>query len=57
MFPVPDQAAARALPSNRAPTTERRTAGGAGDGAFQECSGLEVEMDVQDYQEGGRTTR
>ena len=25
-----------------------------GDGAFQECSGLEVEMDVQDYQEGGR---
>ncbi|WP_319549559.1 phage tail protein [Desulfogranum marinum] len=25
-----------------------------GDGAFQECSGLQVEMDVQDYQEGGR---
>lgn len=25
-----------------------------GDGAFQECSGLEVEMDVQEYQEGGR---
>ena len=25
-----------------------------GDGAFQECSGLEVEMDVQDYDEGGR---
>lgn len=25
-----------------------------GDGAFQECSGLEVEMDVQQYQEGGR---
>jgi phage tail-like protein len=24
------------------------------DGAFQECSGLEVEMDVQEYQEGGR---
>jgi phage tail-like protein len=24
-----------------------------GDGAFQECSGLEVEMDVQDYLEGG----
>ena len=25
-----------------------------GDGAFQECSGLEVEMDVQQYLEGGR---
>lgn len=25
-----------------------------GDGGFQECTGLEVEMDVQDYQEGGR---
>lgn len=25
-----------------------------GDGAFQECSGLEVEMEVQEYQEGGR---
>lgn len=24
------------------------------DGAFQECSGLAVEMDVQEYQEGGR---
>ncbi len=24
------------------------------DGAFQECSGLDVEMDVQEYQEGGR---
>ena len=24
------------------------------EGGFQECSGLEVEMDVQDYQEGGR---
>ncbi|MEA2481128.1 MAG: hypothetical protein QOJ07_3050 [Thermoleophilaceae bacterium] len=24
------------------------------DGAFQECTGLEVEMDVQDYMEGGR---
>lgn len=32
-------------------------AGGAAplaDGAFQECRGLEVEMDVQDYLEGGR---
>lgn len=25
-----------------------------GDGAFQECSGLEVEMDVGEYLEGGR---
>lgn len=25
-----------------------------GDGGFQECSGLEVEMDIQDYMEGGR---
>ena len=30
--------------------------GGAalGNGGFQECSGLEVEMDIQDYREGGR---
>jgi phage tail-like protein len=25
-----------------------------GDGGFQECSGLQVEMDVQELQEGGR---
>lgn len=25
-----------------------------GDGGFQECTGLEVEMDVQEYLEGGR---
>jgi phage tail-like protein len=25
-----------------------------GDGGFQECSGLEVEMDIQEYLEGGR---
>jgi phage tail-like protein len=25
-----------------------------GDGGFQECSGLEVEMDIKEYQEGGR---
>lgn len=31
-------------------------AGGAtlGTGAFQECTGLEIEMDIQEYQEGGR---
>lgn len=28
-----------------------------GDGAFQECSGLEVEMDVQEYLEGGSNDR
>ena len=26
-----------------------------GDGAFQECTGLEMEMDVAEYVEGGRT--
>jgi phage tail-like protein len=25
-----------------------------GDGGFQECTGLEIEMDIQDYLEGGR---
>lgn len=25
-----------------------------GNGGFQECAGLEIEMDVQEYQEGGR---
>jgi phage tail-like protein len=25
-----------------------------GNGGFQECSGLEIEMDIQDYLEGGR---
>lgn len=25
-----------------------------GTGAFQECNGLEIEMDIQEYQEGGR---
>ena len=25
-----------------------------GTGGFQECSGLEIEMDIQEYQEGGR---
>ncbi len=27
---------------------------GEWNGAFQECGGLEIEMDVQEYQEGGR---
>jgi phage tail-like protein len=30
------------------------TGAALGDGAFQECSGLEIEMDVQASQEGGR---
>src|SRR5262245_45953957 len=25
-----------------------------GTGGFQECAGLEIEMDIQEYQEGGR---
>lgn len=32
---------------NEAPTT-------LGEGGFQECSGLDIEMDVAEYQEGGR---
>jgi phage tail-like protein len=38
--------------------TLSRTDGGApqklGNGGFQECSGLDIEMDVQELQEGGR---
>jgi phage tail-like protein len=30
------------------------TGAALGDGAFQECSGLEIELDLQAYQEGGR---
>ena len=40
------------------PPTGDQVLGGAGSadwqGAFQECSGLEIEMDIQEYQEGGR---
>jgi hypothetical protein len=47
---------------HRSPTVEEGTGkpsddpGGTllGDGGFQECTGLEIEMDVQEYQEGGR---
>jgi phage tail-like protein len=46
----------------RSPEAEAGAASGAGapggealgDGGFQEVSGLEIEMDVQEYQEGGR---
>ena len=33
---------------------DRPSGSALSDGAFQECSGLEVEMDVQEYLEGGR---
>jgi phage tail-like protein len=37
------------------PTPGSVPAGDAlGDGGFQECAGLEIEMDVQEYLEGGR---
>jgi phage tail-like protein len=35
-------------------STDAPTGTALGDGGFQECSGLEVEMDIQDYMEGGR---
>jgi phage tail-like protein len=35
-------------------STNAPTGAALGDGGFQECSGLEVEMDIQDYMEGGR---
>jgi len=39
---------------SQAPSSDRPTGAQLGDGAFQECSGLEVDMDVQEYPEGGR---
>jgi phage tail-like protein len=46
----------------RSPTAESGSAAASdsptgtqlGDAGFQECSGLEIEMDVQEYREGGR---
>ncbi len=35
-------------------TTGSASGAALADGAFQECSGLEVEMDVKEYLEGGR---
>ncbi|WLE98061.1 MAG: phage tail protein [Candidatus Electrothrix communis] len=53
--------AASLLPAFRFEVKLFRSAGSSwagkdslGNGAFQECSGLEVEMDVQEYMEGGR---
>jgi phage tail-like protein len=36
------------------PSSGKQLSSGAFQGAFQECSGLEIEMDVQEYLEGGR---
>ncbi len=47
------RSAAAAAGSNRAPLPPPSGAP-LGDGAFQECTGLEISMDVQDYLEGGR---
>jgi phage tail-like protein len=35
-------------------TDDLPTGTALGDGAFQDCTGLEIELDVQNYQEGGR---
>jgi phage tail-like protein len=40
--------------SGAQPSEALPTGTALGDGAFQECSGLEIEMDLQNYQEGGR---
>lgn len=40
-------------PTERAPGAEP-SGKQLGDGGFQECSGLDIEMDVQEYLEGGR---
>jgi phage tail-like protein len=46
----------RSQPVESGASAPRIASAGAalGDGGFQECTGLEVEMDVQEYQEGGR---
>lgn len=42
-------------PPGRAPARSRQVAGPVlGTGGFQECTGLEMEMDVGEYLEGGR---
>ncbi len=40
--------------SNLSSSTEAPTGDPLGDGAFQECTGLEIAMDIDEYQEGGR---
>lgn len=43
-----------ATESGRQQLSDAPTGSPLGDGAFQECSGLDIEMDVQEYLEGGR---
>jgi len=43
-----------AEPSDNKPLDAAESGGFLGDGAFQECTGLEISMDVQEYLEGGR---
>jgi phage tail-like protein len=43
---------ARPSPAADDPATQR-----LGDGGFQECTGLDVEADLREYQEGGRNDR
>jgi len=42
------------LSPNKNITASSNSNDALGDGGFQECSGLEISMDVQEYQEGGR---
>lgn len=44
----------RTIKVNAVPTSAARSDDYLGDGSFQECTGLEVELDVQELQEGGR---
>lgn len=55
-FQVLLRRSAQAETGNAAAAAPGAAAAGSplGDGAFQECSGLEVEMEVQEYREGGR---
>ncbi len=55
-FKVELRRSAQAEAGNAAVSTPGAARSGAplGDGGFQECSGLDIEMDVQEYQEGGR---
>jgi phage tail-like protein len=52
-FQVKLRKSAAAQSGSQVPT-DSPTGAALGDGAFQECSGLEVDMDVQEYLEGGR---
>jgi phage tail-like protein len=43
-----------AVESGTQQPTDQPAGASLGDGAFQDCSGLEIEMEIQDYPEGGR---